>query len=170
MHARVHCVRMNDHQTRPGFTLLEFFLTIAIFSVLLSISVVVSFNAIARTNLRASESSLVQYIRRAQTQSQQNVQGKRWGVQVDVSDHQLVLFSGDTYAARDGTGATFAVNENIIFSGTLYEKMQAAPGKGLVFERLTGDPVEATFSGTIIMTMLGSIRDVSVNARGVVEK
>jgi len=155
---------------RPGFTLLEFFLTIAIFAVLLSITVVISFNAIARTNLRSSENALQQFIRRAQTQSQQNIEGKQWGVQIDTVGQQLVLFSGDSFATLDETDATFDVNENIIFSGSLYEKMQVAPGNGLVFERFTGDPVESTFSGIIIMTMLGSTRDITVNGRGVVER
>lgn len=159
---------MHSPRSQPGFTLIELFLTITIFSVLLTMTIVVSFNAIARTNLRSSENALLQMIRRAQTQSQQNADEKQWGVHFDAGSDLIVLFSGDTYAARDGTGATFNVNENVVVSGTLYSKMAAAPAKGLVFKRFTGDPVEATFSGTIILTMYGSSRSMIVNRRGVV--
>lgn len=141
-----------------------------IFSILLTITIAISFNAIARMNLRSSETALIQLIRRAQTQAQQNVKGKQWGLQVDASGSMIVLFSGNTYAARDGTGATFAVNENIDFSGTLYSKISAPPPKGLVFKRFTGDPVEPRFSGTIILNMYGNERSVTVNGRGVVER
>jgi len=155
---------------RPGFTILELFLTIGIFSILLTITISISFNAIARMNLRSSETALIQLIRRAQTQSQQNVKGKQWGLHVDSAGNQILLFSGDTYTTQNGIGATFAVNENIDFSGTLYNKMIAAPAKGLVFKRFSGDPVEPRFSGTIIMNMFGGERSVTVNGRGVVER
>lgn len=161
---------MSHRLSRSGFTILELFLTIGIFSILLTITISISFNAIARMNLRSSETALIQLIRRAQTQSQQNVKGKQWGLHVNASGGSIVLFSGATYTALDGTGALFAVNENIDFSGTLYSKMIAAPPKGLVFERFTGDPVEPRFSGTIIMSMFGSERSVTVNGRGVVER
>lgn len=155
---------------RPGFTILELFLTMIIFSILLTITIAISFNAIARMNLRSSETALMQLIRRAQTQAQQNVKGKQWGLHVDDAGNSIILFSGNTYTTQDGIGATFAVNENITFAGTLYSKMIAAPAKGIVFKRFTGDPVEPRFSGTIIMSMFGSIRSVTVNGRGVVER
>lgn len=155
---------------RSGFTILELFLTIGIFAILLTITISISFNAIARMNLRSSETALIQLVRRAQTQSQQNVKGKQWGLHVDDAGNSIILFSGNTYTTQDGIGATFAVNENIAFSGTLYGKMIAAPAKGLVFKRFTGDPVEPRFSGTIIMNMFGNTRAVTVNGKGVVER
>lgn len=153
---------------RPAFTILELFLAMGIFAILLTITVSISFNAIARMNLRSSETALLQLLRRAQTQSQQNVKGKQWGIHVESTSDQILLFSGDTYTTQDGIGALFGVNENIDFSGTLYSKMIAAPAKGLVFKRYTGDPVEPRFSGTIIMTMFGNARTVTVNGRGAV--
>src|SRR3989344_63186 len=102
---------MNHRLSQPGFTILELFLTIGIFAILLTITISISFNAIARMNLRSSETALIQLIRRAQTQSQQNIKGKQWGLHVDDAGGVIVLFSGTTYTALDGTGATFAVNE-----------------------------------------------------------
>jgi len=155
---------------RPGFTLLEFFLAIAIFSVLITLSIVVSFNAIARTNLRTSQNTLSQMIRRAQTQSQQNAEGKQWGVHVDDAANTILLFSGNNYTTRDEITASFEVNENIEFSGTLYEKIISPPAKGLVFKRFSGDPLEPRFSGSVVLEMLGATRSISVNGRGVVQK
>lgn len=163
--------------TRRGFTLLEFMLAIAIFSVLVAISIVVAFNAIARMNLRSSETALVQMIRRAQTQAQQNVDGKKWGVHlVDAAGVKtIVLFAGDAYATRvAGSESPFLVNANISFGGTLYAKMNAT-AKGLVFQRFTGAPVESSFfstptDGVITLTMHGSVRRIRMNSQGVVER
>lgn len=160
---------MNHRRTRPGFTLVELFLTITIFSILLTITLAISFNAIARMNLRSSQTALIQLLRRAQTQSQQNIRGKQWGLQVDAPSRSIVLFSGNTYTTQDSIVAVFPVNENIVFSGTLYNKISQSPAKGLVFKRFTGDPVEKSFSGTIILKMFGNTRSVTVNGKGVVE-
>ena len=171
---------------RSGFTLLEFMLALVILSILLSITILVSFNAIARTNLRSTENTLVQMIRRAQTQSQQNRDGKQWGVFIDQAGSEIITFYGDPgehYSTQDGDDATYSFNENIIFSGNLYSAMTTADDidEGLVFERFTGDPIDpadadeddpfpASYEGEIIMTMYGSVRSVVVNERGVVER
>lgn len=163
----------NRQNSRHGFTLLEFMLALIIVSILLTVTIMVSFNAIARTNLRSTENTLVQMIRRTQTQSQQYADEKQWGVYIDQAKSEVETFygdDGDDYSSNDGIDATYSFNENIIFSGDLYDLMIAAPAKGLVFKRFTGDPVEATFNGEIIMTMHGSTRNVVVNERGVVER
>ncbi len=148
-------------------------LALIIVSILLTITILVSFNAIARTNLRSTENTLVQMVRRAQTQSQQYADQKQWGVYVDETAHHIVTFygvDGSNYTTKDDIDVTYEYNENIEFSGGLHDLMIAGPPKGLAFKRFTGDPVEATFNGEITMTMYGSTRSVVVNERGVVER
>jgi type II secretory pathway pseudopilin PulG len=157
-------------------------LTIGILSILLLVALFVSMSAIARSTLRSTENSLIQIIRRAQTQAQQNTDGDHdgdgdvWGMQIDEANHQILSFygdEGDDFSSKDGIDVTYAVNDNMAFGGTLYAKMLKEPpvsGKGFVFKRFTGDPVEATFSGSILMTLYGNTREITVSERGVVER
>ena len=169
---------MQEENHRPGFTLLEVVLAIIIFSALISISILVAFNAIARTNLRSTENALVQMIRRAQTQSQQNRDGKQWGIQVDETLEEITLFYGDAltdFAGRDGEDATYAVNANMTFAGTLVSKNYIGNGDpGITFEQFTGDINTAGFDPedreTLIMSLYGSSRSVTINGRGVIER
>ena len=161
-------MKTND-TTRPGFTLLEVSLVIGVLAVILTMTLAVSKSAIGRAGLRAAENIVVQGIRRAQTMSQNNVGGSTYGVYINEGT-DVVVFSGATYATRSSAhDQEFEINENITFSGTLYDKMTTG-SNGIVFERLTGDPTPANYSGTIILTLIEETKTLTVNGKGVIER
>ena len=170
---------------RRGFTLLEVTLVIGILTIMLGATMAVSYNALVSTSLRAAENILVQTIRRAQTMSQNNVDGKQWGIYICdtaslVSDQEcdttsataVVLYGrigNNVFGALDiDTDQLFEVNAQIVFSGDLFVEMKNAD-KGLTFKRASGDPVDTDLNGDIIMTRTPEFRTVNVNIRGVVE-
>jgi len=155
-------------------TLLEVMLVIGLLSALLTISIAIAFNSIGRSNLRSAATTIVQSVRRAQTLSQNNVNSKQWGIQI-LDGSSVVIFSGTDYSSRDTADDNiYFINDNITFSGTLYDKMVATPpnpdGAGLVFLQLTGETFPGNFSGTIILTMAGETQKVAINGAGMVER
>jgi prepilin-type N-terminal cleavage/methylation domain-containing protein len=169
--------------TRPGFTLLEVTLVIGILAIMLSLTLVISYNAITSSSLRAAENILVQMIRRAQTLSQNNIDGSQWGVYIcdaaslsvecsSAPEVGIVLYSRATFTAFNAaTDQLFEFNPQIVLSGSLYDSMSANPSyKGITFAKFTGDPVESGwFPGTIIMTRNEEARSLTINIRGVVD-
>jgi prepilin-type N-terminal cleavage/methylation domain-containing protein len=180
----VHCpLSIVRCASRRGFTLLEIALTIGILTIILALTLTVSMNAVGRSALQSAENVLVQTLRRAQTLAQQNVQESSWGVYIcpgavppptgcDDSPSSVILYgrAGST-AYTNYSGATdqsFEINRTITVSGTLYNLMIATQ-KGLTFARLTGEPAESGFAGTIVLTMNDASRTITVTAKGVVE-
>ena len=159
--------------------MLEVSLVIGILAIMLSATMVVSYNALVGTSMRAAENILVQTIRRAQTLSQNNVDGKQWGVYIcdtdslsnecsAASNTAIVLYDRDTFTTLSADDQLFEINSQIVFSGPLFVEMKLTD-KGLTFARSSGDPVLAALSGEITMTRAPKSRTISVNIRGVVE-
>jgi prepilin-type N-terminal cleavage/methylation domain-containing protein len=176
---------MMKKEQRPGFTILEIAIVITILSILLTMTLFVSFDAISRTGLRSAENVVVQMMRRAQTQSQNNVSGSQWGVYICEGNPvqsacsgkaAIVTYERDEFDTQDADDSVFEINPNIVFTGTLYDKIRnsteggGSDDKGITFTRFTGDPLKPTFSGTIIMTLNDEVRTVSVNGKGIVER
>src|SRR3989344_2596368 len=85
---------------RAGFTILEVVLVIAILGVMLTLTLILSTNAIGKSTLRSTENVLVQSIRRAQTLSQQNVGRAAHGVYIDTGS-SIIIFSGAAFSGRN---------------------------------------------------------------------
>jgi prepilin-type N-terminal cleavage/methylation domain-containing protein len=159
---------------RHGMTLLEVLIVVSLISVLLTISIAIAYNSIGRSNLRSGVTTVIQSIRRAQTLSQNNVDAKQWGIQI-LEGTSVVIFSGSNYSTRNvADDNVYFINDNITFSGVLYDKMTATPpnpdGAGLVFVQLTGATSPSDFSGSIVLTMANESQSVTVNGLGVVER
>lgn len=175
---------------RRAFTLIEIVLVIGILAFLLFLVLFITTSAIGRGALQGAENILVQSLRRAQTLSQQNVDGAVWGVYIcpgqpvpvecGVGSYSSVILFRRTTQNRFGTFDTandqvFEINNRIIFSGTLYTTMQenAVGGgkKGLAFTKLAGEPAcdGSACSGTIISTVDNGQRQITVSTKGVIE-
>ena len=176
---------MIKKEHHPGFTLLEVTLVVGILAIMLSLTLVVSFNAITSTSLRAAENLLVQTMRRAQTLSQNNINGSQWGVYIcdakrldegtecDLTESTaIVLYERDTFTELVADDQLYEFNPQIVFSdppSPLYDLMSGGGFPGLTFERFTGDPLDPDFIGQIVMTRNAESRVVTVNERGIVD-
>ena len=153
---------------------MEVMLVIGLLSVLLTIAIAIAFNSIGRSNLRSASTTIIQSVRRAQTLSQNNVDNKQWGIQI-IEGSSVVIFSGTNYSTRNtADDNVYLINDNITFSGTLYDKMVQTPpnpdGAGLAFLQLTGETTPSDFSGTIILTMSEENQSITVNGVGMAER
>lgn len=145
----------NIQYTRPGFTLLEVLLSVALLALLTGMGAPVYQAMQNRNSLDISTNSLVQSLRRAQLLSQASEGDSSWGVKVQSGS--IVLFRGSSYAARNaGYDEIFDIPTNIILSGV----------NEIVFDKLSGLPQT---TGTMTLTSTaGETRNMTVNEKGMI--
>ncbi len=166
-----------DH--RSGFTILEITLVLGILSVLISLTMIVSVNAIGRSSLQTTKNLIVQTLRRAQTLAQNNVQATQWGVYICAGptvpaecgsvSPSVILFrdANGEFGSYDAVNdQVFELNKEIVFTGDLYTGMTAVGKPGVAFRQITGAP---SINGTLTLSLHGEQRDIAINGKGLVE-
>ena len=168
---------------RPGFTILEMTLVIGILVVLVTLTMVLSVNAIGRSALTSGESVIVQTIRRAHTLGQNTVENSSWGVCLcpgpvvpteceaappDADAHpSVILFKRSAFLSYNAASdQAFELHPDMSFTGALFLRMTTTGKPGLVFNQVSGTP---TTSGAIIFSLNGESRTLTVNGKGLVE-
>lgn len=144
---------MNQH--RPGLTLLELMLSIALISILTVISIPVYQGFQVKNDLDLTTTQVAQTLRRAQVLSQAVDGGTNWGMA--IADGNIVLFKGTSYATRD----------------TAYDEVTDLPGSltasgvtEVVFSTLYGFP---NTTGTLTLTSTtNDSRTITLNEKGTV--
>jgi type II secretory pathway pseudopilin PulG len=139
-----------------GFTLLETLLAVSLIFVLTGIGAPVYYSFQSRNDLDAAASAAAESYRRAQALAQASDGDSPWGLR--VQDSSIVIFKGESYAARDaGADEAYAMPSSIVAGGA----------SEIVFSKFDGMP-SAPGALTLTSTPLGESRTVTVNAKGMV--
>lgn len=145
---------MTLRHIQAGFTLIEAVLSVALISIIASLSLPFYQSFQTRNDLTSSAQSVAEMLRRAQTYSRANNGDAQWGVNLQAGT--VTLFKGTSYASRSsGFDETIAIPTPITLSYS----------GDIVFSKLNGFPASIateTFSSN------GNTKTISVNAKGMV--
>lgn len=138
-----------------GFTLIEVMLSLATVAIIAGISIPVYQSFQVRNDTEIATIEIAHTLRRAQIISQASDGDTSWGVY--ITNGNVILFKGTSYATRDSTfDEIFDVPGSITPSGV---------GE-VVFEKFTGLPQT---TGTITLTSnTNETRNITINAKGMV--
>lgn len=141
---------------KDGFTIIELLLVIAIVITLGTTSVVFFSRFLTQNAVITTQDQLIGQLRKAQLYSMMGRQNGNWGVV--FAANKITLFQGNSYAARNAAfDESFSVNQNI----------DIANFSEIVFTKTTGLP---SSSGLYTITGADSVKQVTVNAQGVVTR
>lgn len=112
-----------------GFTLIELLLVITILATIGLLAAPVSSTAITRNNRHTTAQVLTATLRQAYINSRSMNNDSAWGVRIEANN--IVLFSGDSYAARD-----INFDEETSYSGSI----SVTNSNEVVFTKFTGLP------------------------------
>jgi len=139
-------------KTLKGYTLIEVLLAIALFSMLIFISVPVFSNFLYLNELDSAVDLTVRALRTAQTFSQGVNQDSNWGVA--VVGNSVVVFKGTSYSTRDtAADYVYTTGSNVVFSGV----------SEVVYTKFYGIPQS---TGSINLSSYANVRQISINAKG----
>lgn len=139
-----------------GFTTIELILTIGIMGVMFAASTPIFRSFLLKNDLEVSFNVLNQNLYRAQSLARNGERDSSWGVRIQSGS--IVLFKGNSYAARD-TGFDEAY--------TIPTGMQVGGTAEYVFQRFTGLPIT---TGVSNLTYAGETHTSTVNSKGMVEQ
>lgn len=137
-----------------GFTLLEMLLSVVVIAILAGFSLPVFRTMLTKNDLDVATVTVVQTLRRAQTQSLAVDGDTTWGVKVQSGS--ITLFKGASYTTRDSNfDETFEIPTAITTGGV----------SEIVFSRLLG---QAQTTGTITLATDNDNSSVTINDKGMV--
>ncbi len=137
-----------------GFTLLELLLSVAVITVLASLSLPIYRTLMIKNELDITANIVASSLRRAQVLSQTVDDDTTWGIKAQSGS--IILFKGGSFSGRDANfDEIFDVSSSIGVSGTTE----------IVFTKFTGFPQS---TGTINLSSESDARSVTVNEKGMV--
>lgn len=150
-----------------GLTLIEIILSLTILAILSSMAFVWFLGYYRQTELDSSAKSIVNTLRKAQSNSTSGKDSKNWGVYFDDTNNKLVLFRDEGSGYGDGSG--IAVKEESCLSSLVIISsiFLNGSGKEIIFNSPQGetsqygtikieDPKNSNFKN-ITVTQLGLI-------------
>jgi prepilin-type N-terminal cleavage/methylation domain-containing protein len=141
-----------NFSNNKGFTILETILVIALFSIILSISVPIYSLFQSKNDLNITKSIITNNLRRAQILSRNMASDTTWGVIINTST--VTIFQGTDYSSRIGLyDENYSFPEKISTSGTLE----------YVFNKFTGEPQT---TGTIELILDNESQFITINEKG----
>lgn len=146
-----------------GFTLMEVIVTIALFSVLLSLGLVLSMDVYRATLFRSTRQVLVSSLTTARGRSLSNMYQTTHGVCYLAPN--FIIFRGTTYGATSGFNETIPGNPAVTLTST-GDFFSCGSGTGIVFSQLTAT---ISHTGTITVAEQGhSSETITVNSLGTI--
>ncbi len=143
--------------SRKGFTLIEVMLSVAVISGLLSVGTSAFFQVVSRVAVANAEETYQSSLRRAQTLARNQYQNTNWGLYLDATGPQVVIYSGDTYAARNDT-----LDEPVKLDGAV-EIDQS--GLDINFAQLTGEEtIDPALTTEVVFSSNSVSRTVSIDS------
>ncbi|HAZ28259.1 MAG TPA: hypothetical protein DCY48_00580 [Candidatus Magasanikbacteria bacterium] len=142
---------------RPGFTLIEVIVVIALGIILLSVSIPL-YDALLRVSmLDSSKADIVEQLRLAETKARYGAHNSRFGVY--MQDSSYTVFQGNTYATR-------VVAEDNLF--TLPDTITFTANTEITFATSTGLP-SATGAITLLNSATNQTETITINEQGLIE-
>lgn len=140
---------------KKGFSLIENLLTVAIIALMASASIPLLSGSLTKNDLNTSKHISLNIIRKAQGLAMSQSEDSNWGV--SLQSNSLVLYKGDSYAARDTSfDESYDLPNSISISGFT----------GTNFQTLSGRP-DST-STILISTSNGESTSITINSMTVV--
>ena len=139
-----------------GFTLIEMVLSVAMFTLILTMTLPMLRTFTVRNDLDVATNSVVQNMRRAQTLSYLADGDTSWGIHLSVGS--ILIYKGVSYAARDQTyDEVTTIPTSIAIAGL----------SDVTFTKATGMPQS---TGTLTLTSaLNDTRNITINQKGMVD-
>ncbi len=139
-----------------GFTLVEMVLSIAIFTLILAMTLPMLRTFTLRNDLDVATNSIVQNMRRAQTLAYVADGDTSWGLHVTVGS--ILIYKGVSYAARDQTYDEVT---------TMPTSIDVAGLNDVTFTKATGIPQS---TGSLTLTSASNeTRTITINQKGMVD-
>ena len=138
---------------QAGFSIVELLVVIGIFVLFAIVSDSLYGTFKSHSSLEIATSSLVEAARHAQSNAQFSKADASWGI--EISPNTLVIFKGQTYAARD-TGS----DQSLSFPAGV----SASGASEFVFAKVSG----LTSVGTTTLTNTYGSKDIFINAKGTI--
>ena len=149
-----------------GFTILDLIITIAIFSIILSTVFVSLANFFNSNSLELMGTEMIHVIRKARSNSVNNLNDSNWGVYFNNADPEnpdFIFFKGLSYESRDMDFDEIHELENSIIYQSI---VLSGSGNEIVFEKNTGNALNI---GTIEITQSNNTFIISINEIGKIE-
>ena len=139
-----------------GFTLPEVLLSVALLTIIGSMSIPMYRVFMVRDELDGAATTLAQNLRRAQSLSRAGDGDMTWGVRVGVGS--ILIYKGASYILRDSSfDENTSISTSIVPTGV----------NEINFSRVTGIP---SATGTFIFTsQANETRTITINEKGMVE-
>ena len=143
---------------KPGFTLIEILLAIAIIVLLAALSVPFYTSTLVSTQSKDTTIEIVQSLRRAKIKALAAVADDNWGVAVGRDD-KITLFKGSSYVSRDqNLDEAFALPPSITSFDGLSE---------IIFLKSTGNP--NTIGDITFIDSNNQSHKISINPEGTID-
>lgn len=141
-----------------GFSYVQLLLVITIMAILAAVASPVYLAWQARQQVRSTSAMLWSDLHYVQSRAMQREQDAEWGVHVDNSSHQYVLFRGSTYASSD------AFNETITYANSV----SVSPSTDIHFAGLTGAAASAVTLTITATNLPTESRTITINEEGLI--
>jgi prepilin-type N-terminal cleavage/methylation domain-containing protein len=144
-----------------GFTLVEFLLVMSIFAVMTGIATVNLFSFQRESQLNATFNTFVADLKNQQMKAMSGDTGgastlENYGINLDPSNYQYILFSG-TYSAANAANFAVSVPNTVQVTTTF-------PNSQVIFQKGSGD-----VSGYTSATSTITLRDTATNEQRVIQ-
>lgn len=137
-----------------GFSLIEIIITLAVLSILASISLGAYQLFAVKSELEISAGTVVQALRQAQFSAQAMENDSAWGVKFE--NGKITVFSGTSFGSRDSAkDKVLGLAKNINF-GSITE---------VVFNKFSG---QVTMPGSISISNKSGTKTITYNAQGII--
>lgn len=141
-----------------GFSLLQVLLVVAIFMVIVSLTVPNLYQWQTGVQINTIATEIGQNLRRAQVKAMSGFNNSNWGVY--FSDNSYTIFIGDSYSGRDQSwDEDYLVLSSITMINDFSDE--------IIFSQNTGLP--NTDGEVIISNLSGDIISITINELGVIE-
>lgn len=143
-----------------GYSYIQMLLVIALLAILAAVASPYYLSWQQRQNLRSTSSILLSDIRYVQSKAMQREQDASWGLYIDDSNKQYVLFHGASYSASD------VYNQTVSYPSSV--SITASPTSEIALAGLTGAVAsEITITMTAVSLPTAS-NTIHINAEGLV--
>ena len=145
----------HSNNCKSGFSIIEVLLVLAIFSIIVFLSLPLVSGAFVQNDSEDASLLTVSTIRQAQNNARNGLQDSVWGVRINFPT--LILFRGATYASRDPTyDSELTLSSHLTISGL----------SEITFSKLDGLP---STTGNIVITNLNNKTvTIYINEKGTI--
>ena len=145
-----------------GFTLIEVLVVTGIFTILAALGLFMSLDTYRGVSFRSERDVIVSILERVRSQAINNVYEKAHGVCYDDTNHQYVMFRGNTYSSGASTNITVPASSAV----QIPDFPLCRSASWVIFDQLTGKLNPPTNGLAITVTQNSRISTIAINNEG----